>query len=276
MTPNAPVCALHPEALAAGACPRCGAFVCPACTAPGAGLLCPTCRERPDTAVSQPTPWERRAELGLVQGWLQTTVAALTRPTTFFKSVAPDGGLGAPLGYVWLSAALAAPLHGLVLWASGGLLADVVAAFGQGGELARVVEWARYAEEHRAALALGVVAAQLALTPVTQLFAAGLTHLGARAWSAGTSSYGATFRALSYTNGAWLLPAALVGIVPVVNSLVGFVMLGYQVVALGQVRRTSVGRAIGALLTVPLLLGCCGAAAIGVAAVGAAARLVPH
>lgn len=40
-------CAVHPPAVALGACPRCGSFVCRACVAEGQGLSCARCRSVP-------------------------------------------------------------------------------------------------------------------------------------------------------------------------------------------------------------------------------------
>lgn len=44
-------CPLHPDALAVGACKRCGTFACAACAhpEPGGGLRCPACWERTRT-----------------------------------------------------------------------------------------------------------------------------------------------------------------------------------------------------------------------------------
>src|SRR4051794_6780422 len=53
MTPQDPLCALHPGVAAAGTCNRCGSFACTTCLS--GGVLCPRCRAVP-AAVSTRIP----------------------------------------------------------------------------------------------------------------------------------------------------------------------------------------------------------------------------
>src|SRR5438270_5179803 len=66
------------------------------------------------------TPWERRRELGAVQGFIETWKRSVLSPTTFFPTVRPDVPWSEALYYAWIihafTALLGLPLVGLGLF----------------------------------------------------------------------------------------------------------------------------------------------------------------
>ena len=87
---------------------RAGRQDCPICGKPlvvpeqGAGSAASPSSETPP-AESSGTPWERRAELGLVAGWAQTMQQALFEPARLFAAARLDRG-NAQLGFAVLTA----------------------------------------------------------------------------------------------------------------------------------------------------------------------------
>src|SRR5215470_9718168 len=71
----------------------------------------------PIPGVRELTPWERRKELGLVQGFVETWKRSVLSPQAFFPTVRPDVPWSEALFYAWIIHAidvvLAAPLVGL-------------------------------------------------------------------------------------------------------------------------------------------------------------------
>ena len=95
-------CAIHPERTASSVCPRCGNFTCGECN-PDGRTQCPTCRQLGEAAIAySPTPWERRGELGVVQGLFETWKKSLFEPATFWPSVDPHASQWDALLYGWI------------------------------------------------------------------------------------------------------------------------------------------------------------------------------
>ena len=72
----------------------------------------------PDSGTSSSgTPWERRDQIGIAAGLVETTTQVLSRPEAFFQAMPVSGGLTSPLlyglliGYVGL---VASTLYSLV------------------------------------------------------------------------------------------------------------------------------------------------------------------
>lgn len=69
---------------------------------------CPRCKERFDFTRDRadtkrhgriPSPWERRAEIGLREGIFQTAKQVAFSPKTFFRHTAAEGGVKEPLAF---------------------------------------------------------------------------------------------------------------------------------------------------------------------------------
>src|SRR5437867_4209924 len=65
---QSPRCARHVDRSAPSTSARCGNFMCDECSLSGQSPTCPACRELAGSSAREPTPWERRAEIGIVQG----------------------------------------------------------------------------------------------------------------------------------------------------------------------------------------------------------------
>ena len=226
-------CATHPEALAVGACSRCGTFGCATClTQRGDEWFCPPCLERVGSLA-----WDDRETLGLWRAWWRTSLATMGSPTETFSRASPDGSYGSSVKFAALSS-----LTGLVPTMLVELmLVGAAAAFGfsqrkdavGAGEIAVIV----------LLLPLGLVmgaAFQLALL----FFFAALDHVGLMLVGAKPKSYQVTVRANALAMGP-----SLVGLIPFCSLyVVPLWSLGLRVVANAHLHRITVGRAAAGVL----------------------------
>ena len=156
------------------------------------------------------TPWERRKELGLVQGFFETWKRSMFSPQQFFPTVRPDVPWTEALFYAWIihgiTVVLGLPFIGLGLFRPG-----LPSNFG--GDTAQVESMMRAMSGGvGVAWALGT----LLLYPLVVLAGAGIVHLCAMLFGAAKNGYGATVRALCYAQGPNLF-----GIVPASGSSPG-------------------------------------------------------
>lgn len=259
--PPGAMCAVHPELLATGTCARCGNFTCAQCAPPGGEGLCTACMARGGVAEREPPPWERRDELGLFTALGMQLKTSILKPDQFFRSLPPEGSLKEALLFGWLvSAAQALPMF-LMQRLNYAQMEQSLSMLFRGHPPAWFTGLSPWA--YAAVLSLPV----LVIYPLTFLISAGLTHLGCVLWGAGGRGFTATARVVGYAQGPMLLAW-----VPVVGGLLSLYVIALEVFGISRVHETSVGRAIGGVLTVPLVLGCC----IGSMAVYAAVQMVSH
>lgn len=250
---------------------RTGRQDCPICGKPlvvpeqGAGSA-----PQPQAEVlseAQGTPWERRAELGLVTAWAQTVQLALFEPSKLFASARLDRG-AAQLGF--------AVLTGSVFGAVGQALGLLVRGQSQ-ALLDRMIAQSQMPDSFRQMLqtsqrmntpgwfVLGVV-----LLPVVYFlvvyFNAAVTHLFALLLGQSRRGFAATFAACTYSFAPLVLLA-----VPGCGAIVGVIWL---IVLTGiGLRETHGIKPAGAAAAVlaPYLALCCAGCAAG-AIIGAALR----
>jgi hypothetical protein len=217
------------------------------------------------------TPWERRQELGLVQGYFQTWKSILFKPDEFWSGVSPTGTLWDALSFGWVTVALGLLISlPISLLQSTGQQAqlDQVMAQAQGqipAEMERVV---------RMLLGAGASAAfhvgSAVLYPLFFFIGAGILHLFCLLVGASRNGFNATARVYGYANA----PALLSGL-PCINALAGIYVLVLEAWGIGKVQQTTYGRAAAAVLMPLVLLCCCAIPAVifgVVALVGAAAQ----
>ncbi|MCO4772382.1 MAG: YIP1 family protein [Deltaproteobacteria bacterium] len=101
--PTGAFCAIHPDVGAVATCDHCGTFACPECVTVHAGRqICTTCiaegRVQLDT-----NPWAQRDSLGVPVAWWRTVMAVTTSPSTFFRSLDPEKGLGEAAAFASLA-----------------------------------------------------------------------------------------------------------------------------------------------------------------------------
>lgn len=262
MTPDAPAspqCPLHHQP-ARGTCARCGAFICAMCTAGSPdGVHCESCRL--GAVERQPTPWERRGELGLATAFVQQLKLSCLQPAVFWRMVRPEGSLTEALSYSWLVAALAAPLNFLNVWFNFGQMQRTLSAL-KGFDASTLERFS--GPGFAAALAF----LPLIIYPLSFFLNAGMVHVGCVLWGAGKNGFNATARAMAFGHGPILL-----GGVPGVGPFIALYAVVLQVWGLQKVQESTVGKAIGGYLTLPLALGCCASVGIIMAVAATLSRL---
>ncbi len=268
--PNQGQCARHPERLAETVCPRCGNFTCAECN-PDGRSLCPSCvalgAAEPSTT---PTPWERRAELGLVQGLWQTFKKSLFEPQKFWPTVPADGPLLDALTYSWLLTIFTSLLSIPMTWLNFAQMRESMAEMSKAMEQLREVGKAFEAiGDQPLIFAVGLSVVSIISYPLGLVFISGLTYLGGLMFGASERGFNATFRAIAYAQGPNVFNA-----VPVIGGLVaGLWTLILEVMALQAMQRTTVLRVLGSLFWWLVLLCCCGGVAGIMIAVGVAKGL---
>ena len=191
------------------------------------------------------TPWERRKELGLVQGFLQTWKRSVLSPQAFFPTVRPDVPWSEALFYAWLihgiTVAVGLPFVGLGMFRP---------AFPSNLGSDPQMETAMRALS--GGVGVGSLIASLLIYPLVLLAGAGIIHLVAMLFGAGRNGYGATVRALCYSAGPNLF-----GIVPCFGVLASLYTLVLAVFGISSLQETSMGKAAGIVLLPFLVLACC-------------------
>lgn len=202
----------------------------------------------PPTASGEPAglPWERRAETGAVQGFVDTVKRLVVEPSAAFRDAKRKGELVSPLAY--------AVLLGWI-----GVFAERLWSLLVGTSLIELLppEVAESARWGMAFSGLGMAIALL-VTPVVILLVlfiyGAIVHLFLLLYGAtrdSDSGYEGTLRAL-----AWSSTAQLGQLVPFAGGLVALVWgVVLQTLSLAEMHRTTQGRALAAVLT-PLVLCC--------------------
>jgi hypothetical protein len=256
-------CATHPDAPAVGTCARCGNFICGACaTQKGDQTLCPTCAGLED-AGREPTPWERREELGWRSGWWRTAKKVLIEPEKFWKTVRPHAPWQEALWFGWLVVLAAAAISIPFQLLQAGQLNQLIDTFGKNlpKELRSVL-----ATSGGPGAAIAIQVASAALYPVSLLINAAIVHVFAMMAGASKNGFGATVRALAYAS----VPAVFSGI-PLVGGLCGLYAIVLEVWALYKIQETTLASAVIAVVA-PIVLICCCGVGVGIAVVAMVTR----
>ena len=195
------------------------------------------------------TPWERRKDLGLVTGFVETWKRSVFSPQLFFPTVRPDVPWSEALYYAWvihaITVLLGLPFIGLGLFRPG-----LPSNFG-GADSAQV-ETAMRAMSGGVGIAWAL--GTLLLYPLVVLAIAGLVHLSAMLFGAAKNGYGATVRALCYAQGP-----SLFGIIPCVGFLAWIYSVVLDILGIASLQETNNGKAAGiVLLPIVFFFCCCG------------------
>jgi hypothetical protein len=256
---NAPKCATHRETDALGPCSRCGDFVCAQCVSPGgAALICTKCAALTGLDQRAPTPWERRAEIGLLAAWWMTWKEVMFNPDPFFRRLKPDGETKDALLYAWVTSLIIIVPNFLLQAYNYDQFHQSLKILFKGDApswLEHVSRW-----EWAAMLTLPPIV----LFPVGFYLGAAVTHLGCLVWSANKNGFGATARTMGYSQSA-----TVAAVIPVVGGLLVLYVLALNVIGIARTQDVTIARATGATLTIPLLLSCCAVGGIVVAVVAA-------
>lgn len=249
MTPTDARCSLHPAFAALGTCRRCGRFACAQCFRPPTGL-CAECEVR-EGGAEEPPPWEKRGEMGVAQGYLQTVRAGAVEPARFWSSFPGEGSMVDALLFGWVTTAISAIPTALLASLNLGQSVAILKSLPNLPPAAqRVLDFM----DQSPLLFGGLLAAYMVVSyPVGLFLGAGVMHLLLRLWGAGGRGFQATVRVQAYAHFPQLM-----GWIP----LIGGVASIWQVVLFGmgasKVHRASPGRVVGAILTPILLVALCG------------------
>lgn len=255
MTPTAQ-CAKHADRAATSVCPRCGAFTCQECN-PDGRSLCPSCQQvtGTTTAAIEPTAWERRDELGLVQGFFQTWKKSLLEPAKFCPSIDPTRPASDAFFYGWLISAMAG------ITQIPFLILNLAQTQAQMQELTRTMKdvpaplqaFIDLFATNPVVLSVAIGISAIVLFPISALFSTVLTHLGVRMAGGTDHGFSTTLRCICYAQG----PALLSGI-PVIGGFAGLYTLVLEVWIIKETYKLSIARAILAVLWPVVLFCCCG------------------
>jgi hypothetical protein len=213
----------------------------------------------------EPTPWERRREVGLLRGLWETWRWTMFDPDGFWRSVDPARPPSDALFYGWIvaaiGAAVAAPFQALQLGAQGVQMREV---FSDESDLPAQMEEileAIFQPSGILALSLGFAIVSVVLYPLFIVILSGIIHLFCLLFGCAKHGFPATLRIVAYASA----PTVLQGI-----PCLGFAALAYTIVlqvwGVMRVQETSGGRAAGAVLALPVVL-CCGCGGVGLAGV---------
>jgi len=248
-------------------CPDCGRRVKEnPSTSSAAGASSPGPDGSPYNAAApareEPTPWERRKELGLLQGYWQTWTKVVLSPAKFWASVSPQGPLQDALFFSWITSAISSlmSLPFLFLQDPEGIRRglQMLPLSAEAQRMAMIV----LSGNGRTVLVL----TGLVLYPLGFIINTAIIHLFALLFGASKNGFTATARAAAYSAAPMLL-----GWLPCVGVAAGLYVVVLYIWGLGALQRTSTGRAGAAVLSpigVVLCCTCVGVFAAVAAAVG--------
>lgn len=255
MTPTAQ-CALHPDRAATSVCPRCGAFTCAECN-PDGRSQCPSCQQVTGATSSTPvpTPWERRAELGLVQGVWQTWKQTMLEPKKFWAELDPNGPAMDAFLYGWLVTSAAGLLQIPFLILN---LAQSASQFRELGKTMKdlppqLQSMIDLFQTSPLVVAIGLAVFTIVVFPLSIMISTGLVHLGVRLAGGTQYPFSTTLRAISYS----IAPNVLQGI-PVIGGFVGIYTVVLEVWAIRDAHKLTTVRAAIAVLWPVVFFCCCG------------------
>jgi hypothetical protein len=206
-------------------------------------------------------PFARRAELGWVQGYVQTWKLACLQPAEFFRAVR-IGAPGSAVLFGVISMTIASwfqTLYGAVMGAATrGMIQDMLKQVPQGSQFQDtwMVTWMS------GATALGTVAQLVAAPFIAAVWIfvwAAIYQVFLLVLGAAGRGFEATLTVVGYASGALLVGAAPV---PGLANLVGLVWFSFAAaIGFREAQRTTSGKAWGALLLpfVAVCLCCCAA-----------------
>jgi hypothetical protein len=244
-------------------CPRCGTQVrvegevptsAPPSPAPPPGA-------EPAPILREPTPWERRAEVGFFRGLWETFKESLINPEVFWRKLIPAERAADALYYGWLVAVLGAlvqgPLQALQMAGQGAQVQQLLGQFPDLPEDLRRVVMAIFSPSGGALLAVVGIALVAVMFPLRLVIQAAILHLFCLLFGAGKNGFWATFRVTAYSSG----PLVLVGL-PCIGLAAVIYMYVLQIWGVMRAHETTGARATLAVLAFPVLICCVGCGAI--------------
>jgi len=191
-------------------------------------------------------PWEQRHSIGFLNGFAQTVMIVLTRPTEAFTVMRAEGGLGDPLLFGVIGGSI-----GVIIWT---LLSAVIHSLGFAAALSQQSSLDNLigASLGGAMLIVRLIMAPIIIAIVLFIWSA-LVHVFLMIAGGANKTFETSFRALSFAYGA----TALFGVVPCCGPWIALIwMLVADCIGIARSHETDIGRAVLAVL-LPVVI-CCG------------------
>lgn len=260
-------CAQHPDRVALATCERCGNFMCAECNLSGQSRLCPRCREvQGGTTVREPTSWERRSELGFFKALFETWKKTILEPEKFWAALQPRASVGDALLYGWLLSAVSGVMGFLMAIANiGGQKEQIEQVLSQMKNVPEELErFFRMFTESSVPIYAALFLGGVLLYPLSFVISSVLLHLGCLVFGAAKNGFAATARIVGYSSAP-----AVFSWVPMLGAFMAIYVMVLQGWGVARAQESTVARAVGAVLFIPVLAMCCvclGGVAAGIAA----------
>jgi hypothetical protein len=240
-------CAVHTGDGATFTCTRCGTFGCDACAFSRleGREICRACAKE---GLNEPIPWERRADVGRIRAFWETSKILLRSPRAFYKTPAVEDGL------------LGAATYGIAVYTVGQLVWTVT-LFGFFAIASAVIGVVAESAEVGGLMAGYSICWMLLAVPITLgqaplygifgiLGGGGLTHLSLRLFKSARVDFQGTLRAVSYANAPYILY-----VIPLLGIIVSwFWVLYLEIVGVREAHGIGTDRAAAAVLGWRILL----------------------
>ncbi len=238
---------MHVERAAVFTCSRCGSYACEACAFSSlAGRE--ICRACAAGGLAEPIPWERRAELGRIRAFWETTKILMRSPMALFRTPTTENGM------------MGAAIYGIAVYTLGqlisivtifGLLAIGSLIFGLATESAELAGVGAGYSVCWMFLAIPITLGQSPIYGILGIVGGGgLTHLSLRLFKQAKAPFETTMRVVSYANAPYILYA-----IPVLGMMIAwFWVLYLEVVGVREAHGISTDKAAAAVLLWRFLL----------------------
>lgn len=201
--------------------------------------FCPYCGGKIIPETPKSCPWEERERLGLFTSLTSTLKESLMRPSEFYRKMPVSGGLGSPLIYA-------------MIWGTLGIMFGLIwqILFGS------IIEMMVQTPGMRGKFGPGYLLVLAILSPILVIIGifigSGILHLCLMIVSGNKKGFEATFRVVSYANGAQIL-----SVIPFCGGFIGAIwMIVIEIIGLKEAHGISGGKAALAVF-LPIIF-CCG------------------
>lgn len=225
-------------------------MICPSCNRDVPDqpepTFCPHCGGRIAPEPPKFCPWEERERLGFITALTSTLKESLLKPSEFYRKMPVSGGLGSPLIYA-------------ILWGTLGIMFGLIWQILFGGLLEMVAQFRGMGREFGPGYLLAIAILSPIIVIISIFIGSGILHLCLMIIGGNKKGFEATFRVISYANGAQIFFA-----IPLCGAFIGAVwMIVIEIIGLREAHGISGGKAALAVF-LPLII-CCGLGIIFIA-----------
>lgn len=201
--------------------------------------FCPYCGGKIVPEIPNSCPWEERERLGFIPSIISTLRESLFKPGDFFRNMPVTGGIGGPLFY--------AMILGTV-----GIMFGIIWQILFGGMFEIIAQPPGTRKEYGPGFLLTIAILSPFIVIAGVFIGGGILHLCLMILGGNKKGLEATFRVISYANGASILSA-----IPLCGGIIGAIWtIVLEIIGLKEAHGISGGKAALAVL-LPLIV-CCG------------------